>query len=170
MPATMGLRLDMEWDEERMAALRRKLRAQNSRVGIQFACTADPVVDFVGWYGAEVAKTARRRAAEHSDTGKMARSVGFRWEGTAGVVYTSSRYGGFVDKGTRPHWPPIKALEPWARRHGIPAFLIARSIARKGTKPTHWLSGAFEETARRELAPGMRRLTGQIEERWRRFR
>ena len=163
---TLGVRLDMEWDEETMRRLRNKLKAQNSRVGIQLSLSADPVVDFVGWYGAEVAKTARRRAAEHTDTGRMGRSVGFRWEGTSGVVYTSSRYGGFVDRGTQAHWPPVRALEGWARRHGIPAFLVARKISREGTPKTDWLTGAFEETARRELAPGMARLAGQITDAW----
>ena len=169
MADTLGLRLDMEWDEAQLASLRRKLRAQNSRVGVQLALSADPVVDFVGWYGSQVAHTAARRAQEHTDTGRMARSVGFRWEGTAGTVYTTSRYGGFVDKGTKPHWPPLRAIEGWAKRHGIPPFLVARAIARKGTPRTDWLTGAFEETARRELAPGMRQLAGRVQEAWGRY-
>lgn len=34
---------------------------------------------------------------------------------------------------TTPHFPPLSAVAPWAARHGIPAFLVAKSIARKGT-------------------------------------
>ena len=40
----------------------------------------------------------------------------------------------YVEEGTRPHWPPIRALEGWARRHGISAFLVARAISRRGTR------------------------------------
>ena len=37
---------------------------------------------------------------------------------------------------SRPHFPPIKALEGWARRHGIPVFALQRAIGRRGT-PFH---------------------------------
>ena len=43
-------------------------------------------------------------------------------------------YAAFVEYGTKPHFPPISAVEPWAERHGISAFLTARAIARRGTK------------------------------------
>lgn len=41
---------------------------------------------------------------------------------------------------SRPHWPPIDAITPWAKRHGIPPFLVARAIARRGTKLVPFLS------------------------------
>jgi len=166
---TMGtsLNLSMEWDPESRRRLENKLKARNSRVGQQFAFSAKPVEDFCFWYGGQVAHTAAKRAPH--DTGKLGQSIGVRWEGEAVTVYTRSHYGGFVDMGTRPHWPPVKALEGWARRHGIPAFLVARAIARKGTKETKFLRGAWDETARRELAPGMRRLVDQVQVNWGRY-
>lgn len=39
-----------------------------------------------------------------------------------------------LEEGSRPHFPPLKALEGWAERHNIPVFLVARKIAREGTK------------------------------------
>lgn len=41
-----------------------------------------------------------------------------------------------VEGGAVPHWPPWgpgSALAGWAARKGIPVFLVARAIARKGT-------------------------------------
>jgi hypothetical protein len=41
-----------------------------------------------------------------------------------------------VEGGARPHWPPWgpgSALAGWAARKGIPVFLVARAIARRGT-------------------------------------
>jgi len=35
---------------------------------------------------------------------------------------------------SKPHFPPLEAIRRWADRHGIPPFLVARAIARKGTK------------------------------------
>jgi hypothetical protein len=41
-----------------------------------------------------------------------------------------------VAHGTKPHWPPWgpgSALAAWAAQKGIPAFLVARAISRRGT-------------------------------------
>ncbi len=64
-----------------------------------------------------------------------------------GQLLADTKYALFVHEGTRPHFPPIDAIEPWARRHGIPAFLVARSIARKGTKPKPFMTWAKEAKA-----------------------
>lgn len=44
-------------------------------------------------------------------------------------------HGDFDEPKTRskPHFPPIAALEGWARRHGIPVFAVQRAIGRRGT-------------------------------------
>ena len=34
---------------------------------------------------------------------------------------------------SKPHMPPIAAITPWATRHNIPPFLVARAIAKRGT-------------------------------------
>lgn len=50
----------------------------------------------------------------------------------------ADKYAVFVEEGTRPHWPPIKALQGWADRHDIPVFMVARAIALRGTKPRYF--------------------------------
>lgn len=61
--------------------------------------------------------------------------------GSMGTTLNNPPYPIFVEEGTRPHWPPQSANNPraaglrsWARRHGIPVFLVARAIARHGTQ------------------------------------
>lgn len=64
--------------------------------------------------------------------------------GFVGYSGMASTYIGFVNDGTRPHWPPIAAITLWAtRKFGLAAgspealragYLVARSISRKGTK------------------------------------
>jgi len=66
-----------------------------------------------------------------------------------GKVGTDVHYAPYVEFGTRPHWPPFSALQPWARRHGFPpgragAFLVARVIAARGTKARRFFRNAFE--------------------------
>lgn len=61
-------------------------------------------------------------------------------------------YWKYVEEGTKPHWPPVKALMNWIAIKGIIprpdkdgnvpkpkqlAFLIGRKIAREGTEGTH---------------------------------
>ncbi len=66
-----------------------------------------------------------------------------------GVVGSNVKYAPYMELGTRPHWPPISALEVWARRHGTSAFLVARAIARRGTKARQFLQKAFEQNQSR---------------------
>lgn len=63
-------------------------------------------------------------------------------DGGIGVVATSQPHVAYVELGTRPHFPPVEALEDWVRVklgisdekriHGV-AYLIARKIAARGT-------------------------------------
>lgn len=62
-----------------------------------------------------------------------------------GVVGNNVEYAPFVENGSAPHFPPIAAVQGWADRHGIPAFLVARSIARNGTK-AHRMFGRVLES------------------------
>lgn len=44
------------------------------------------------------------------------------------------------------HWPPpSQSLTAWANRHGIPVFLVQKSIAEKGTPLIPFLSEAVQE-------------------------
>jgi HK97 gp10 family phage protein len=65
--------------------------------------------------------------------------------GIQGVVGSNVTYAPYQEFGTKPHWPPVSALETWARRHHTSAFLVARSIAMKGTKARKYLQGAIEK-------------------------
>jgi len=62
-----------------------------------------------------------------------------------GVVGSNLAYAPYVELGTRAHFPPPGALAVWARRHGIPEFLVQRAISVRGTKAVHYLENAFRE-------------------------
>jgi HK97 gp10 family phage protein len=82
------------------------------------------------------------------DTGRLRASitpqVDVSAETVRGIVGSNVTYAPYVELGTRPHWPPIGALEVWARRHGTSAFLVARAISRRGTPAVRYLQRAFE--------------------------
>lgn len=68
-----------------------------------------------------------------------------------GVVGTALDYAVPVELGTKPHFPPVEALEDWVRRRlGVAekdarrvAFLVARKIAAHGTPAFGMLHRAF---------------------------
>lgn len=76
-------------------------------------------------------------------------SVTSRGGETVGVVGSNLKSALWAEKGTRPHFPPIRAVEGWARRHGMVAYLVARAISRKGTKAHHMLENALEDNQRK---------------------
>lgn len=94
--------------------------------------------------------TARQNVKQ--DTRALMNSINSRVEHSGatliGRVGPSLKYGLYVERGTRPHWPPRGPLEGWARRHNIPVFLVQRAIARKGTRAAPFLLPAFEKHQR----------------------
>lgn len=86
------------------------------------------------------------------DTGRLQNSIAHSISGTGleGKVGPSVAYGLYVELGRRPgKMPPLRAIEGWARRHGINPFLVARAIGRKGIKAQPFLIPAFEKNQRR---------------------
>lgn len=65
-----------------------------------------------------------------------------------GVLRNTAEYAFWVHEGTDPHFPPVSAIEPWARRHKIPAFLVARKIAERGTKGVPFFQLALDKKDR----------------------
>jgi hypothetical protein len=73
-------------------------------------------------------------------------------------VVANIHYAAAVEFGSRPHFPPVDALKDWAAKklgdEGL-AFVVARSISQKGTRPQPFLGPALlknQSTFRREIA------------------
>ena len=159
-----GFTFDFAWDADQLEALTHKLGDRRSRVGRMLEFCATPVEGFVSWFGAQTAIALNRAAPK--DQGGLGKSHEFRWTRTGGgQVISTKKYAGWVDQGTRPHWPPPGALAGWAKRHGIPEFLVQRAIARKGTKATFYMAEGLGKAAK-QLSPGLRKLGVRIEQAW----
>jgi len=101
----------------------------------------------------EVATQARKNA--RVDTGVLRGAIATRLDATRsvgglvrGTVYVGSQapYAQAVDEGSRPHWAPIAPLKRWAaRKLGDEriGYAIRWAIARRGTKPTRFMSNAI---------------------------
>jgi hypothetical protein len=77
-----------------------------------------------------------------------------------GIVGTPAVYGEPVEMGTRPHFPPVAPIRFWVEKKlgysgkeaQSVAFLIARAISRRGTKPQRMFHRGFEENEARVMA------------------
>ena len=101
------------------------------------------------------------RQLMNSITGRQRRQP----SGVVGQVGPSARYGLYVERGSRPHWPPRAPLEGWARRHGVPVFVVQRAIARRGTRARPFLLPAYEknrDTVVRLFAAAGARVTSTL--------
>lgn len=99
-----------------------------------------------GMYQAVNILTADAKRFSPVDTGRLRSSiagsvskVGFPMKRIQGVVGTNIEYANYMESGTGifaghapVRMPPIAALEGWARRHGVNAAVVARSIYLKG--------------------------------------
>lgn len=85
------------------------------------------------------------RASIHGSVERMA-------DGVLGVVGTAQPYAVPVELGTKPHFPPVQALEDWVRQKlGVQgaevrrvAYLVARKISKTGTKGHFMFRDALE--------------------------
>jgi len=97
---------------------------------------------------------ARRNVRQ--DTRQLANSITHRQRQRGptlvGAVGPSARYGLYVERGSRPHSPPVAALVGWARRHGVSAYAVQRAIGRRGTRARPFLAPAFARNAARIVA------------------
>lgn len=80
------------------------------------------------------------------DTGKLRADWDLSYSHLSGTLRNRSKYAIFMEEGTRPHFPPLEAVTPWANRHGIAPFLVARAIAKKGTKARRFFGNAIDGT------------------------
>lgn len=74
------------------------------------------------------------------------------------IIFNLESYWKYLENGTKPHFPPVSALENWITvKHIVPksvdnkvpttkqlAYLIARGISRNGTKPTKALQKTID--------------------------
>lgn len=71
------------------------------------------------------------------DTGRLQRGITFdtyvKPPSVELRIVSKESYTVYVLRGTRPHSAPWSALQGWADRHGIPVFLVWRSIKLHGT-------------------------------------
>lgn len=61
-------------------------------------------------------------------------------------VGTNAEYAEPVETGSRPHFPPLAAITPWAEAHDIEPFALALHISRVGTKPHPYLEPALTDS------------------------
>lgn len=90
------------------------------------------------------------------DTNELIQGIHYTIDNTAQGLQSeikpsakADKYAIYVEEGTKPHTPPVSALQGWADRHGIPVWAVIRKIQREGTEPRHMWRDSFEILDRR---------------------
>lgn len=104
------------------------------------------------------------------DTGRLRSSIMTQIEPLRAAVGPTVTYAPYVEYGTRPHWPPKGALQPWAGRHGFPAgakgdWLVRFIIFKRGTKPHPYVRPAAKKSEP-EIKMLFKQLIADIRARW----
>lgn len=96
-----------------------------------------------------VHKRARKNAPEAF--GKLRGGIRREVRNLTGIVETGEKgeYAVYVEKGTRPHMPPVEPLKKWADLKlgdaGL-GYAVARKIAREGTEAQPFMEPALEDS------------------------
>lgn len=79
------------------------------------------------------------------DLGTLVQGIDYHIKDSGNTIETTvkpdakgDKYAIYVERGAKPHRPPVKALQGWADRHGIPVWAVVRKIEREGTDP-RWM-------------------------------
>lgn len=107
------------------------------------------------------ARTQQVIAEEATDRGTLLQSgvPPFEREDGSIVFGYNAEYARFVDKGTRPHWPPIQPLLGWARRvlgDESAAYAVQQKIAEEGTEPVHFIRDGVQAVTAHLQARGIK--------------
>jgi len=139
--------------------------------------------DYMNDYGELIVHEARKHVPE--DTGKLKNSLKYKMVGPTGrlpkgvEVFSTEKYATYVHgyphesfrlsppwSRSKPHFPPIEAIRPWATKRGLNPFAVAKGIAKKGTPIIPFFKIAVRETTQERNA--MLRKTGfEITAMWR---
>lgn len=123
-----------------LGRIKRKLDQAPAQAGIEL----NRAIRISALYVASNAKKELGGEKGGWDTGRMANSITPRFGLLRAEIAPRVNYAVYVHEGTGPHWAPISALAPWAKRHGIDPHAVQHAIARKGTKANPFMARAIE--------------------------
>ena len=104
---------------------------------------------------------------------ELPKPAGRGWRVTLGYGGAAKSYAAVIHEGRTPgkRPPPSKAIEPWVKKKmGVPAdevagvaFVVARSIGKKGTRPTKFLERPLNAAAAGMASRMAKRIRAQME-------
>lgn len=96
--------------------------------------------------GATLVQRNARMGAPVGVSGLLRSQINISYGELRGTISANSQYALFVEEGTKPHWVPIAALQPWADLKGIPVYALQKSIAKVGTKAQPFMEKAAQQS------------------------
>jgi len=119
--------------------------------------------DYMNDYGELIVQEAKKHVPE--DSGRLKNSLRHKTIGGLGAVpkgvdvFSTESYAPYVHgyphehqrlsepwTRSKPHFPPVEAIRPWATKRGLNPFAVAKGIAKKGTPLVPFFKIAVRET------------------------
>ncbi len=95
---------------------------------------------------ANIVEQREHKEAPRGATGNMNKSIKQFVTEVAATIGPRSKYAKYVEKGTKPHMPPVDAITAWANSKGINPWAVAMSIKKKGTVANPFVERTFKAT------------------------
>lgn len=131
------IEMQIEIDDKRVQEMLKKMHPAIQQALLRFLTKSGIIVK------------SSAKAYAPVDTSNLRGGISYRLEGIRQVIIGPNvDYGIYVEKGTKPHFPPVKALSEWAGRvlgDASLGFVIARGISRKGTKKQPYMQPALQD-------------------------
>lgn len=105
----------------------------------------------------------KRRAPVH--TGNLRDRWEIRSQFFRGEMESRVKYAASVEFGSKPHTPPLAALETWAKKHGVNPYALQKAIAKRGTKAQPFFGESVDKSEpgiNKEFAELLERIEGKM--------
>jgi hypothetical protein len=104
--------------------------------------------DWISKSAFRTTREAKLQVPPNIDTGRLQNSIHTTIGNLKAVVKPTASYALYIHEGRKPggKLPPYQEgtqLNRWATKKGMNPYLVARSIARNGTKPNRFMDKAF---------------------------
>lgn len=105
------------------------------------------------------------KEAPRGVTGGLIKSIRQIVTEAIAAIGPTGKYSIYIEKGTKPHMPPVDAITPWAESVGINPWAVAMSIKKKGTQVNPFVKRTFGVTktdVKAEFALATIRITSAL--------
>lgn len=83
--------------------------------------------------GKDITGAWKKAIQQNNDTGSLSNSIKYVVKDQI-LILSMAKEGEYLDKGTKPHMPPVDKITRWAANKGLSPWAVAINISKYGTE------------------------------------